>query len=320
MKAMQIQEFGPPEVMRYEEVFLPEPADDQILIDVKAVGVNPVDTYIRSGIYGPRQFPLTLGFDAAGVVRRVGAAVKRVAVGQRVFTAGSVSGTYAQQCLCLESQVSRLPEKTTFAQGAALGIPYGTAYRALFQRAHAAAGQSVLIHGGSGGVGLAAIQFAKAAGLTVIATAGTEEGRQLLREQGADCVTDHHAADHFDQVLHFTNEQGVDILLEMLANVNLAKDLKIMAKKGQLVIIGSRGPVEVDPRDIMARELNMYGTLVLLATETERAQAFTAIETGLTEGKLNPVIAMELPLGEAPRTHYEIMESAHHGKIVLIPE
>lgn len=320
MKAIQIYEFGPPEVMRYADVSLPEPADDQVLIDVKAVGVNPVDTYIRAGIYGPRKFPLTLGFDAAGVVRQVGAAVKKFSVGQRVFTAGTVSGAYAHQCLCHASQINALPENTSFSQGAALGIPYGTAYRALFQRAHAVAGQSVLIHGGSGGVGLAAIQFARAAGLTVIATAGTEEGRQLLRDQGADLVLDHHASEHFDQALHATNGQGVDILLEMLANVNLGSDLKIMAKKSEVVVIGSRGPVQVDPRDMMARELTIYGLLVLLATDTERAQAFAAIETGLTEGKLNPVIAVELPLSEAPKAHHDIIESSHHGKIVLIPE
>ncbi len=319
MKAIRIQEFGPPEVMRIEDVALPVPSADQILIDIKAVGVNPVDTYIRAGLYGSRKFPYTSGIDAAGVVRQVGEAVGHVAVGQRIFISGSVSGTYAEQCLCHGMQVHSLPDNISFSQGAALGVPYGTAYRALFQRVHAAAGQMAFIHGASGGVGLAAVQFAKAAGLKIIATAGTEQGRQLLLEQGADLVLDHHVPGHFDKVLDFTDGQGVDILLEMLANVNLGKDLTVMAKKGQVVIIGSRGPVQIDPRDIMSREISILGTMSSLASEAEKTQAYKAIETGLTDGTLCPVIAQELPLSEAAKAHHAIMESAHCGKIVLIP-
>lgn len=319
MKTIRIHAFGGPEAMQVEDVPPPEPGADEVVVDVKAVGVNPVDTYIRAGIYGPRKFPFTPGFDGAGIVRAVGDAVKSIAVGQRVFVAGSVSGTYAAQCLCKAVQVCGLPETVSFSQGAALGIPYGTAYRALFHQAHAAAGQTVFIHGGSGGVGLAAIQFAKAAGLTVIATAGSDDGRRLLLEQGADLALDHYASSHFDEALHFTEGRGVDLLLELTAHVNLGGDLKILAKNGRVIVIGSRDRIEIDPRDLMSREASIAGLLVLLATEAERVQAYAAIQTGLTEGTLNPVIAQELPLEQAAQAHHAIMESAHHGNIILLP-
>lgn len=319
MRAIQVHEFGPPEVMQVEDVSLPAVGAEQVLIEVKAAGVNPVDTYLRAGRYGSKDLPYTPGIDAAGIVRQVGDNVRNVTVGQRVFTSGSVSGAYAAQCLCKASQVHRLPENVTFAQGAALGVPYGTAYRALFQRAHAESGQTVLIHGASGGVGLAAVQFAKAAKLSIIATAGTEEGRRLLLKQGADLALDHHDENHFQQALDFTNGAGVDILLEMLANVNLGTDLTVMAKHGQVVVIGSRGPVQIDPRDLMSRESTVMGMMLALASKDEKTQAYAAVVAGLEDGTLDPVIDRELPLAEAVQAHHAILESAHHGKVVLIP-
>lgn len=319
MKAIRISEFGEPEVMRIEDVSLPAPDSEEVLIEVKAAGVNPVDTYIRAGRYGAKDLPFTPGMDAAGIVCQVGEDVKDIVAGQRAFTLGSISGTYAAQCLCSASQVHCLPDNVSFAQGAALGVPYGTAYRALFQRAKAESGQTVLIHGASGGVGLAAIQLAKAAKLKIIGTAGTDDGRHLLLEQGADLVLDHHDPNHFQQVLDFTDGAGVDILLEMLANVNLGRDLKVMAEKGRVVVIGSRGAVEIDPRDIMSREVSIVGMMLAHATEAEKTQAYAAVEKGLADGTLCPVIAQELPLKEAPKAHHAIMESAHHGNIVLIP-
>lgn len=320
MKAIRIHEFGTPEVMQLEDVPSPTPTADEVLIEIKAVGVNPVDTYVRGGKYGAREFPFTPGFDGAGVVLQVGPGVQAFSPGQRVFTACFAGGTYAQQCLCPAAQVYALPKNVSFVQGATLGVPYGTAYRSLFQRAHAAAGKTVFIHGGSGGVGIAAIQLAKAAGLKIVATAGTDAGRQLLRQQGADLALDHHRPEHFDQVLDFTDGQGVDVLLEMLADANLANDLKVMAQKGEVVVIGSRGPVEkLDARDLMSREAIVYGTLLALATKAENEQAYQAIQKGLADGTLNPVIAREMPLSDAAKAHHEIIESAHYGKIVLIP-
>ena len=319
MKAIQVHEFGSPEVMGLQEVDLRTPQADEIVVEIKAVGVNPVDTYIRAGWYGTRTFPFTPGLDAAGVIFQVGPDVADVTVGQRVFLSGSVTGTYAQQTLCKSSHVHSLPDNVSFEQGAALGVPYGTAWRGLFQRTKAAEGQTVLIHGASGGVGLAAVQLAKAAGLKVIATAGSQAGCELLKEQGADVVLDHHDLSHFQQVTEATEGYGVDVVLEMLANVNLAGDLKIMAKHGTVVIIGSRATVEIDPRDMMSRELNVLGVMGNLATPEEKAAAWSGIEKGLKDGSIQPVIAQSLPLEAAAQAHVEVMESAHCGKIILVP-
>src|SRR5208283_471787 len=169
MKAIRLHEFGPPETMRLEEVHDPRPGPGQVVVRVHAAGVNPVETYIRAGTYALKPpLPYTPGGDAAGVIAAAGEHVTRFKAGDRVYTAGTISGAYAQLALCSAEQVHPLPENISFAQGAGLHIPYATAYRALFLRAHAQAGQAVLVHGASGAVGLATVQFAAAAGLTVI--------------------------------------------------------------------------------------------------------------------------------------------------------
>ena len=319
MKAIRVHEFGPPEVMILEEVTQPQPGQDEILIDVRAAGVNPVDTYIRSGRYGDRNFPFTPGLDAAGVVVEVGDTIEDFAPNQRVYICGSVTGTYAEQVLCKPSQVRLLPDSLSFEQGAALGVPYITAYRGLFQRARAERGETVLIHGASGGVGIAAVQLAKGAGLKVIGTAGSESGRKLVDDQGADLGLDHHDPEHFRKAMDFTEGRGVDVILEMLANVNLGNDLPIMAVHGRVVIIGSRGSVEINPRDAMAKEVAILGELMFHTTDEEKETAYRAIEQGLESGSCKPVIAERIPLLDPAKAHHMVMESDHFGKIVLIP-
>ena len=318
MKAIRLHEFGPPEVMQLEDVHEPRPAPGQILVRVHAVGVNPVETYIRAGTYALKPpLPYTPGGDAAGVVAAVGEHVMHFKTGDRVYTAGTVSGAYAQFALCNADQVYALPDPISFAQGAGLHVPYATAYRALFLRAHAHAGQTVLVHGASGSVGIAAVQFAATAGLTVIGTGGTERGRQLVREQGAAHVLDHHAPDYLDQLMKLTTGRGVDLILEMLANVNLGKDLTVLGLEGCIVVIGSRGDVQINPRLLMRAQgaiLGMSG-----ATPEQYVQAHAAIGAGLRTGTLRPVVGREIPLAEAPRAHHEIIERTAYGKIVLVP-
>lgn len=320
MQAIRVREFGDPEVMQLEETPDPRPGRGQVVVRVHAVGVNPVDTYIRAGRYARRpDLPYTPGMDAAGVIESVGEGVRGMEPGDRVYTAGSVSGTYAQKALCERSQVFPLPERISFRQGAAIHVPYATAYRALFHRAAAQVGEIVLVHGGSGGVGVAAIQIARSAGMIVIATAGTEQGRELVREQGADRVLDHREPEHFQQVLDMTAGRGADIILEMLANVNLGRDLKILAKNGRVVVIGSRGTVEIDPRDTMSRDASILGMTLMNASERDSLNIHMALVAGLRNGTLNPVIGREMPLAEAARAHHEVIETPAYGKIVLIP-
>src|SRR5207248_10854722 len=157
-------------------------------------------------------------------IEQIGADVNEFKPGDRVYTGGSLSGTYAEFALCETEQVHRLPENVSFPQGAAMGTPYATAYRGLFQRADAQPGETVLIHGASGGVGTAAVQLAGARGLRVFGTAGSDEGLKLAREQGADEMFEHRAPDHFEQIMKPTGGGGRDVLVEVVANVNLRKD------------------------------------------------------------------------------------------------
>lgn len=320
MKAIKVHEFGEPEVMKLEEVGDPVVGPGQVVIRVEAAGVNPVDTYIRSGRYGAGYgLPYTPGMDAAGMVEEIGENVKRFRVGQRVYTAGTISGAYAEKVLCEQGQVFVLPERVTFEAGAALGVPYGTAYRALFHKACAQAGEVVLVHGTTGGVGTAAVQTAKAAGMVVIGTCGTERGMQMIAEEGANLVLNHKTENYLEGVKDFTEGRGVDIVLEMLANVNLGADLEVLAQGGRIVVIGCRGLVEIDPRLVMMREANIIGMILMHANQCEIASIHAGICAGLENGSLRPVIGMKFPITQAAQAHHQIMETIAYGKILLIP-
>jgi NADPH2:quinone reductase len=319
MQAIRVHEFGEPEVLRLEEVPEPQPGPGQVLVKVHAVGVNPYEGYMRAGAYAAPPLPFTPGHDAAGVVEAVGAGVKAVAPGNRVYTSQTLTGAYAEKTLCLESQVHLLPERVSFAQGAGVSVPYAAAYRALFQRARAMAGEVLLVHGASGGVGTAAVQLARAAGLTVIGTAGTDAGRRLAAEQGAHYVLDHHQDGYLQEAMKITENRGVDVVVELLANVNLGRDLEILATGGRIAVIGSRGTVTIDPRYTMMKEATIVGMTVWGATDKEARAIYAALGAGLANGTLTPVVGRELPLAEAAKAHHDIMEKKAYGKIVLIP-
>jgi len=320
MKAILVHGFGGPEVFRLEEVPKPQPGPGQVLVRMQAIGVNPVETYIRAGTYAYKPaLPYTPGNDGAGVIEQVGADVKEFKAGDRVYTAGSISGTYAEFALCKTEQVHQLPANVSFAQGSAIGTPYATAYRGLFQRADAKPGETVLVHGASGGVGTAAVQLARARGLRVFGTAGSDEGRKLAREQGAHEVFDHRAPDQFEQLMEATGRRGVDVIVELLANVNLGKDLTILANGGRIAIIGSRGRVEINPRDAMQRDADLRGLVMPNTPPAELASIHAALVAGLENGTLRPVIGKEFPLAEAAQAHRVVMEPRAVGKIVLLP-
>jgi NADPH2:quinone reductase len=320
MKAIRVSEYGGPAVLKLEEVPPPQPGPGQVVVRNHAVGVNPVDTYLRANVdnRGPR-LPYTPGSDAAGVVEAVGAGVTSVKPGDRVYVGGTASGAYAELSLCEQAQVHPLPGNVSFAQGAAMNVPYCTAYHALFHRGHGQAGETVLVHGASGGVGIGAVQLARSHGLTVIGTAGTERGRRLVLEQGAQHVLDHTAPGYLDDVMRLTGGRGVDVILEMLANVNLQKDLGVIALQGRIVVIGNRGNVEINARLAMNRNAVILGMALYHASPAQVVGIHAALVEGLRNGTLRPVIAQELPLGQASRAHEAVMEPGHYGKIVLIP-
>ena len=319
MKAIQVHRFGGPEVLELHEIPTPKPGPGQVLVRVHAAGVNPYDTYMRNGTYAVKPaLPYTPGSDAAGIVEAVGEGVKKVKSGDRVYTARTVTGAYAEYALALESQVYELPGKISFAQGAGVWVPYGTAYTALQHHAKVHAGETLLIHGASGGVGIAAVQIARAQGLTVLGTAGTQRGMDLIKKEGAHHAFDHTKANHSEEVLKVTSGQGVDVILEMLANVNLATDLKLLAVRGRVIVIGNRGEITINPRELMARRAAIRGLTLWAATDGESAEIHAAIAAGLQNGTLRPIVGKELPLKDAPIAHQDILAPGAFGKIVLV--
>ena len=347
MKAIVVKEFGAPEQMRLEEVSDLQTNENQILVRVKAAGVNPVDTYIRAGQHAQKpNLPYTPGKDAAGIVEKTGANITKFETGDRILTTGSITGTYAEFCLCEETQLIKLPENVSFEQGAGVFVPYATSYRALFQKAEAKAGETVLIHGASGGVGIAAVQWAKNAGLKVIGTASSEDGKKLIKEQGADFVFDHsseppavegglnansaddknypsaiaEAADksYLDEIKEATEGKGVDIILEMLANENLNKDFEVLKMFGRITIIGNRGSIEFNPRLTMGKDASVFGMSLFNAPEDAMREIYEAIYKGLSEGFLSPVVGKTFALEEAAKAHHAVIEEKAFGKIVLV--
>ena len=324
MKAISVRQFGDPSVMKIEELPDPTPAAGQVLVGIKAAGVNPVDTYIRSGNYAALpQLPYTPGADAAGLVEAMGSDVHEFKPGDRVYISGSASGrasgAYAEKAICTPDQVHHLPATITFAEGAGVGIPYVTAWRALFDKARAVPGETVLIHGASGAVGVAAAQIASAAGLRVFGTAGTDPGRRLAREQGAQDVFDHTAAGYEKDIMAKTNGRGVDLVIEMLANVNLVRDLEMLAKRGRIVIVGNRGAIELNPRLIMGKDATVMGFTNWNATPAEVAIAHAAIVAGMRRSGFKPQVGKEMPLADAAKAHEEVLKPGAYGKIVLVP-
>ncbi|HVF47320.1 MAG TPA: NADPH:quinone reductase [Pyrinomonadaceae bacterium] len=320
MKAIVVREFGEPKVMRVEDVPTPTPSARQVLVKIDAAGVNPVDTYLRTGIHAHApNLPYTPGKDAAGVVEQVGTEVTKFQVGDRVYAADSITGTYAEYTVCNEDQLGRLPDSISFEQGAGIWTPYATSYRALFQKASAKKGETVLIHGASGGVGIAAVQWAKGVGLKVIGTASSDEGKQLVSEQRADAVFDHADEDHLGDIHEFTDGRGVDIIIEMLANVNLERDFEALAMFGRITVVGSRGSLQFTPRLAMTREATIYGMSLFNSSQDERDDIHAAIFDGLNDEYLNPIVTRRFSLDEAPRAHHEVIENKALGKIVLVP-
>jgi NADPH2:quinone reductase len=320
MKAIVVYKFGGPEVLTFEDVPDPKPDVSEVLVAVRAIGVNPYETYIRAGTYvRVPSLPWTPGQDAAGVVEMVGEGVTGVRPGDRVYTIGTETGAYAEKTICTELQLVRLPENATFAQGAALYVPYSTAWVALFDKARLRPGESVLVHGASGGVGIAALQLARAAGATVIGTAGTPEGERAVLEEGAHHVLDHRLKDHLAKAVQLTGGRGIDIIIEMLANENLNADLEALAPRGRVVIVGSRGKVEIDARHAMTRDASILGMSLNNLSLEEKARIQPAIVAGLENGSLRPVVGKELSLAQAAEAHRAIMAPGARGKIVLVP-
>lgn len=316
MKAMQIMDYGPASDLTLVEAAKPVINADQVLVKVSAAGVNPVDTYIRSGQNNyTASFPHTPGSDGAGTVVEVGANVAEFEIGQRVYFNRNIGGSSAEFTICNPANLFPLANRLSFAEGACLGVPFTTAYRALFGRAQAKAGDKVLIHGATGAVGTAAVQLALVSGMDVVASAGTQEGAQMLQQLGVKTVIMHNQADHLASFQSL--DQGFDIIIEMLANHNLDQDLKALAFGGCVAVVGNRGTVEINPRDLMARDASVIGVALANAKPEELKRMAKAMLPLFEKGVLKPVVRKSYPLTELAQAHEDVLQSGAMGNLII---
>ena len=318
MKAIIVEDFGAPEVLQLQNVPDPTPQNGEVVVKLRAAGVNPVETYQRAGTppYHNVEFPWTPGSDGAGEIVALGEDVTDWKIGDRVYVyAPKGNGTYAEMIACKSSQIYRLPDNVSFEQGAAMGVPYATAHRALFGKANAKAGEVVFIHGASGGVGTAAIQLANRAGLSV---AGSASDETFIEKVGAKYTFNHNVDGYMSDALGATCGRGFDIILEMKAGENLGRDADVLAPFGRIVVVGSGGPVEINPRDWMQRDATVMGMTLFNVTGAQLQEIHADLVDGLQSGQLRPIIDQKFDLADALSSHVALMEGESHGKIILI--
>lgn len=306
MKAIVIHEYGGPEVLKYEDVPRPEPKADQILIRVIAAGVNPVDGMIRSGMFakdGNGAFPMVLGGDIAGVVERVGNKITKFKAGDPVFAYVSLDsgGGYAQYAVVPEGDAAPKPKSLTYIEAGAVPIVALTAWQALIDTAKLNAGQTVLIHGGSGGVGSFAIQIAKARGAKVVATASTAN-QDLLKQLGTDVAVDY-TKQKFEDVA-----KDVDVVLDSVGKDTLTRSYGVVKKGGIIVSLVAR-PNQSD--------LEKHGIRGVALSVEPNSGELAQIGKLIDEKKIRVVVSQTFPLSEAKKAQEQVASGHTRGKIVL---
>ena len=306
MKAIVVNEYGGPEVLKYQDVPRPEPREDEILIRVMAAAVNPVDSYVRQGMFAKRGLgnrPAIIGYDISGVVEKTGANAKKFKPGDAVYCYLPVmrGGGYAEFAIAKESETAPKPKNVNFEEAAAVPLAATTAWQALIDTAKIDQGQTVLIHGGSGGVGSFAIQIAKVRGAKVIATASTAH-QDLLKQLGVDQAIDY-AKQKFEDVV-----KDVDVVLNCVRADALARSYGVVKKGGVIVSITDEpDQTECAKHGIRGSRLGAHPDGKVLEELTKLIEA----------GKMKPIISQTLPLADASKAHQQI--ETHHtlGKIVL---
>ncbi|GAE26388.1 zinc-containing alcohol dehydrogenase [Halalkalibacter wakoensis JCM 9140] len=318
MKAVVYEQYGDPTVLTVKEVDQPSIQSNEVLIQVKASGINPVDTYFRKGIRQVDSFPHIPHFDVAGEVVEVGTDVTNLQVGDRVW-ATNAKGASAEYVAVSADLVFPLAENATFEDGAAIAMPYMTAYLSLFNRGQLKENEAVLVYGGAGAVGHAAIQLAKKAGAFVIATASNQVKADIAKKAGADEVIVYKTDDLVTKVKELTNHAGVSLILDMSFSENMEADLEVLALGGRIITIGS--PVDNTP-PLMWRQLNMkhaslIGVLLFTAPKNELIQAGQHISTELKNGTLTSHIGKVFSYTEAAKAHETLEKKEYSGRIIL---
>ncbi|KAE8739863.1 hypothetical protein FOCC_FOCC014620 [Frankliniella occidentalis] len=319
MRAVQIHQFGGPEVLQVNNVEVPEEKENEVLVEVKRCGINPVDVYTREGGFAVLPtLPLILGKEVSGVVVRKGRNVTKFKEGDRVYCCLPWNGGYAENVVCSQDHTFILSNKLSFSQGAGMYVPYFTAYRALVIKCQMKKGEKVLVHGASGAVGIAAVQLAKQTGLCVVGTAGTEAGLEIVKKAGADYVFNHREEDHLKKAYEITEGKGFDVLLENMAHVNLGNDLMVLSQKARLAVVGSRNEVTIVPRHLIYTEAMVVGIKLLANTQEEMQEIGNVLLKGADEGWVNPIVDREFDLDSAKEAHnLMISNRGARGKLIF---
>lgn len=324
MKAVQLKEFGGPEVLEFVEIETPVPTGREVLIEIKAIGVNYADTARREGKYVVKTpLPFIPGAEIAGIVAAVGNQVSSVKQGMRVVTLIN-SGGYSEFALADERSLIQLPEQLDYQNAVALPLQGLSAYHVLKTMGRLEKGESVLVHAAAGGVGTLAVQLAKLFGAgKIIATASSAEKLELARQLGADVLVNYTESNWVEQVLEATGGKGVDVALEMVGGDVFNQTLKCLATFGRLVVFGAASGEQsrMNPGALMARNQSVIGFfLPQIMRKPELLQpSLVELLTYLAEGKLKLTIGGVFPLEEAAEVHRLLQSRKTTGKLVMEP-
>lgn len=323
MQAVEISRPGGPEVLRVTQRSVPTPGPQDVLIRVAAAGVNRPDCFQRAGLYPPPPGASDLpGLEVAGTVVQVGAEVRRWRVGDQVC-ALTPGGGYAQYCITPAAHCLPIPKLLTPSLAAVLPETVFTVWINVFERAKLAPNESLLVQGGSSGIGVTAIQIAKALGHRVFVTAGSAEKCAACERLGADRAINYRTEDFVEVIKSLTQGKGVDVILDMVGGSYIPRELRCLADDGRLSIIAFLGgsKAEVDFNDVLRRRLSITGSTLRPRSAEFKAQVAVALEAKvwplIESGKVTPVIAQRFPYDQAAQAHQLMESSSHVGKIVL---
>lgn len=323
MKAIVFSELGGPDVMKLSDVPKPDVRPGRVLLKSHAIGVNFADTLFRQGTYALKpNLPDTPGLEAAGVIEAVGDGVSGLKPGDRV--AAFAVRTYAEYCVAQPSQIVRLPDAVSFAEGAAFLIQGLTAYHLLHTAGTTGPGTSVLVHAAAGGVGLVAVQLAKVAGARVFATVSSDAKAGLVKENGADTIINYAKEKFADEVLRLTEGRGVDLILDAVGKPTFEEGLRCLAPFGHLILFGRAGgaPDPLNLATLSPKSVKVSGfrlpTLTGGFPEKTQESAQQCFEL-MRAGRLKMHIGKTFPLAEAPAAHRHLESRQSTGKLVLLP-
>jgi NADPH:quinone reductase len=323
MTAIGIKSPGGPEVLAPEERPVPVPGPSELLVRVKAAGVNRPDVMQRKGQYPPPPgAPDIPGLEIAGEIVALGDKVTRWKIGDRICALVS-GGGYAEYCLTDEATALTIPKGFSFVEAAALPETFMTVWHNVFERGALKAGETLLVHGGSSGIGTTAIMLAKAFGAKVIATAGSPEKCEACRKLGADVAIDYNKEDFVAVTKEATDKKGVELILDMIGGDYVDRNFEAAAVEGRIVQIATqKGPkVTIDLRRLMLKRLTHTGSTLRARPVADKAAIARAVEAKvwplLESGKVRPVIDSTFPLAKASEAHARMETSLHIGKIML---